>query len=59
MKLNTRNYLRTLILLLFSLLPATTVLAQFEQEEPDPFADDPFEIDQPVVRRNVRRGAWT
>lgn len=59
MKLNTRNYLRTLILLLFSLLPATTVLAQFEQEEPDPFADDPFEIDQPVVRRNVRRGQWT
>ncbi|MBO5932251.1 MAG: hypothetical protein J6Q19_00805 [Bacteroidaceae bacterium] len=55
MKLNTRNDFRIVLALMFLFLPAANLFAQFEQE--DPFADD-FEIDQPVVRRNVRRGQW-
>ena len=55
MKLNTKNGFRIVLALLFLFLPAANLFAQFEQE--DPFADD-FEIEQPVVRRNVRRGQW-
>jgi hypothetical protein len=55
MKLNTKNGFRIVLALLSLFLPAANLFAQFEQE--DPFADD-FEIDQPVVRRNVRRGQW-
>ena len=55
MKLNTKNGFRIVLALLSLFLPVANLFAQFEQE--DPFADD-FEIDQPVVRRNVRRGQW-
>ena len=57
MKLTTKNYLGLVVSILMMLFPATELSAQFEQEQ-DPFADDMFEIDQPVMRRNVRRGQW-